>query len=182
LFLATVCGVEEKTCLASTPRAVIPLWNGTTARGDDTCTMLNRMPYLAATYPVDAMERMVPAGTTISFMFIQSSSRLTSCNQPGVPLCSAAMRRMAQERLTAELSWRGSTPISHRIFYNQTKLFAQVSAVGGWAIHRQSERLSDRLTEQTGWEDWQTDTLMVLCSRWLGDTRQTRLHTDELAD
>lgn len=126
LVLATVSGVDESTCLASTPRDMVALWNGTTASNDHTCKMFNRMPYLAATYPVDAMERMVSAGTTISFMFIQSSTIPTTCNRPGPALCSTAMREMAQKRLAAELSWRGTRAISHRIFYNQTKLYAQV--------------------------------------------------------
>jgi hypothetical protein len=45
-------------------------------------------------------------------------------------MCSAETRAAAQQRLRRELARRGRQRISHRIFVNQTKLFANVAVFG----------------------------------------------------
>ena len=130
--------IDEKTCLSSTPQAVIPLWNVTKG-----CSTFNRLPYLAASYPPDALGRLVMAGTAISFLFVQSplesKQNDESCSSVGVErshskskagMCTNAIRQSAQMRLHRELTVRRGRPISQQIFYNQSKLFAQMSIFG----------------------------------------------------
>ena len=134
--------IGEDMCISSTPHAVIPLWNVT--RG---CLTFNRLPYLAASYPPDALERLVSAGTTISLLFVQlpleskhNDNPCTSLDNTAdaakndikskVAMCTNDIRMSAQMRLQRELRARRGRPISQQIFYNQSKLFAQMTIFG----------------------------------------------------
>ena len=128
--------VDESTCISSTPHAVIPLWNVTKG-----CPTFNRLPYLAASYPPDALDRLVSAGTTISFLFVQlplennhDDKSCTDAKRSNIKskttMCTNAIRTAAQMRLHRELTVRRGRPISQQIFYNQSKLFAQMTIFG----------------------------------------------------
>ena len=122
-------GVDEEMCLQSTPLPVLPLWN--TTSGSSSCSRWHHVPYLAATDPPDALTRPIPAGTTVSFLFVQSP--LVACRsapKSSPNMCSAESRASAQERLRRELVQRGRRRVSHRVFFNQTKLFANVAVFG----------------------------------------------------